>query len=53
VGDKTSNVEDFLEIVEMLEETDASNLGMNVIWIDDYNEIPAILKGVNQEDQEE
>lgn len=34
---------DFMKIAEVLEEQDANNLGLNVIWIDSYDEIPQIL----------
>ena len=34
---------DFIKIAEVLEEQDANNLGLNVIWIDRYEEIPKIL----------
>jgi len=33
----------FVRIVEHLEEEDASKLGLSVLWIDDFNEIPGIL----------
>jgi hypothetical protein len=45
-GDDAKNARDFMEIVEVLEETDANNLGMNVIWIDEYSEIPLFLKRI-------
>lgn len=48
-GDDADNATDFTRVVEMLEETDANNLGMNVIWIDDFAEIPAFLRGVSDE----
>ncbi|PHR26894.1 MAG: molecular chaperone Tir [Desulfotalea sp.] len=34
---------DFIKIAEMLEEQDANNLGLNIIWIDQYEEIPEFL----------
>lgn len=36
--------EDFIKMVELLEEQDANNLGLNVIWVDDYPEIAMVLK---------
>ncbi len=35
-----------LPILENIEEQDANNLGFNVIWINDYNEIPNVLKTI-------
>jgi hypothetical protein len=49
-GDEVRNAMDFMKIVEMLEETDANNLGMNVIWIDDYGEISEFLRGIAQDE---
>lgn len=37
--------EDFIKVTEALEEQDARNLGLNVIWVDDY---PDILKVLNR-----
>ncbi len=34
---------DFMKIAEVLEEQDANNLGLNVIWVDSYDEIPKLL----------
>ena len=48
-GDDVDNATDFTRVAEMLEETDANNLGMNVIWIDDFNEIPAFLREMGEE----
>jgi hypothetical protein len=45
-GNEARNARDFMEIVEVLEETDANNLGMNVIWIDEFSEIPKFLKQI-------
>lgn len=39
---------DFIKIAEVLEERDANNLGLNVIWIDDYSEIPKILNKLTE-----
>ena len=45
VPDKNKkNAEKFVKIVEFLEEQDANKLGLNVIWIDEYVEIPKILE---------
>jgi len=35
-----------VKIVESLEEQDANNLGLNVIWIDQFGEIPSILQRI-------
>ncbi len=32
--------------VEILEEADANSLGLNVIWVDDYDEIPGVLERI-------
>ncbi len=48
-GDDFENAADFMRIAEVLEETDANNLGMNVIWIDAYDEIPSFLRGLSEE----
>ncbi len=32
--------------VEILEEADANSLGLNVIWVDDYGEIPGVLERI-------
>lgn len=37
------SIPDLIRIVERLEEQDANNLGLNVIWVDEYAEIPGIL----------
>jgi hypothetical protein len=34
---------EMLRVAELLEESDARNLGLNIIWVDDYSEIPAFL----------
>lgn len=36
--------DDFVKMVELLEEQDSNNLGLNVIWIDRYEDIPELLK---------
>jgi len=33
-------------VARILEEQDAKNLGLNLIWVDDYNEIPTFLKSI-------
>ena len=33
----------------LLEEQDANELGLNVIWVDNFDEVPAILKKINPE----
>lgn len=35
---------EMLRVAELLEEADAKNLGLNVIWVDDYGEIPLLLR---------
>jgi hypothetical protein len=35
--------DDLVRVAESLEEQDANNLGLNVIWVDGYEEIPGIL----------
>lgn len=32
-----------IPVLQSIEEQDANNLGFNVIWINDYKEIPEIL----------
>jgi hypothetical protein len=51
-GDDIDNAIDFTRVAEMLEETDANNLGLNVIWIDDFAEIPVFLKGIAKEEED-
>ncbi len=36
--------EDLFTVAEMLEEQDANNLGLNVIWVNNFDEIPNILQ---------
>jgi len=43
---KVADIADFARIVELLEDQDSRNLGLNVIWIDDYTEIPKILRRI-------
>jgi hypothetical protein len=39
---------DIPRILENIEEQDAKKLGFNVIWINDFNEIPEILKKIRE-----
>jgi len=39
-------IHDFVKSSELLEEQDANNFGLNVIWINDYAEIPGILRKI-------
>jgi hypothetical protein len=34
------------EVSKLLEEQDANALGLNVIWIDDYGELPKLLEKI-------
>ncbi|RXT04175.1 SIR2 family protein [Ammoniphilus sp. CFH 90114] len=34
----------FIKMAELFEEQDANNLGLNVMWVNDYQEIPCILR---------
>jgi hypothetical protein len=44
---KSSDGADVLdEVSRLLEEQDANALGLNVIWMDDYDELPAILNEI-------
>jgi hypothetical protein len=43
---KFSNGDMLDEVSKLLEEQDANALGLNVIWIDDYNEIPTLLRDI-------
>jgi hypothetical protein len=38
--------DDLARLAIILEEQDANELGINVIWVDDYNEIPTLLRSV-------
>lgn len=40
---RAKDIADFSRIIELLEDQDSRNLGLNSIWIDDYVEIPEIL----------
>lgn len=43
---RTADIVDFARIVELLEDQDSRNLGLNVIWVDDYTEIPKIFQRI-------
>lgn len=36
--------EEFIKITETLEQQDAENLGLRVVWIQDHSEVPSVLK---------
>ncbi|MGH8810051.1 MAG: SIR2 family protein [Noviherbaspirillum sp.] len=36
----------FDDLARLLEEQDANTLGVNVIWVDDFEDIPAIIRGI-------
>lgn len=40
--------EKVIPIIENIEEQDANELGFNVIWVDEHNEIPGILKEIGK-----
>jgi hypothetical protein len=42
-GDVDSVLDD---LARLLEEQDANALGVNVIWVDDYDEIPELLRSI-------
>lgn len=44
---KPSVNDDFIKTQMLLEEQDANSLGLNVFWIDDFDEIPYILKRIS------
>jgi hypothetical protein len=35
------------EVSKLLEEQDANGLGLNVIWIDDFGELPGVLREIS------
>jgi hypothetical protein len=35
---------EMLRVAELLEESDARNLGLNIIWVDEYSEIPVFMR---------
>ena len=46
------NVRDCITIAELLEEQDARNLGLNVIWVDRFDEITRFLQRLASEDEQ-
>lgn len=46
IGYDSDNSDKFIRITEMLEEQDSKKLGLNVIWIDDFNDIPKFLERI-------
>ena len=46
IGYDSNNSDKFVRITEMLEEQDSKKLGLNVIWIDDFDEIPAFFERI-------
>lgn len=44
VGLAGSATREMLRVAEMLEELDAKNLGLNVIWVQQYDDIPVFLR---------
>jgi hypothetical protein len=37
------------DLARLLEEQDANALGINVIWVDDYNQIPDLIRSIRQQ----
>ncbi len=48
-GDKNFFTNNFIYMTELLEEQDARKLGLNVIWIKDFDEINSFLTRLNEE----
>jgi hypothetical protein len=46
IGNKSTDSDKFIRITEMLEEQDSKKMGLNVIWIDDYDEIPKFFERI-------
>ncbi|MDP3029294.1 MAG: TIR domain-containing protein [Deltaproteobacteria bacterium] len=46
---RAADIADFARIVELLEDQDSRNLGLNVIWVDEYTDIPKILRRIAEE----
>lgn len=44
--DKTVLAKDLVKLMEKFEEADAKSFGIGVIWINDYSQIPTILKKI-------
>lgn len=51
IPSETENYTPNDELARFLEEQDANTLGINVIWIDDFNEIPELLQKINSKQQ--
>ncbi len=49
VQEKLDYILEYLKINKILEEQDANNLGLKIIWVNDYIEIPSLLDKINQE----
>jgi len=45
-ADDADTAKRFVAMSEILEEQDSSNLGLNTIWVDDFDEIPPFLKSL-------
>lgn len=45
-ADNVEVAKDFVLMTEILEEQDSNNLGLKIIWVDDYDEIPPFLKSL-------
>ena len=43
------SIRNFERINESLQESFFNEIGVNIIWIDDYNEIPLLLKKIKGE----
>ncbi|AXH12573.1 SIR2 family protein [Halarcobacter bivalviorum] len=41
-------VNDLIKLMQKFEENDAISFGVGLIWVDDYNEIPLILKNIRE-----
>ncbi|MGU4650902.1 SIR2 family protein, partial [Escherichia coli] len=39
----------FIKTAEKFEEQDANNLGLNVIWVNDFQEIPPLLRQLTED----
>lgn len=47
LGDvEEERIHSFVRGAELLEEQDARNLGLHVIWVANYAEIPAVLRRI-------
>ena len=45
-ADDADTAKRFVAMSEILEEQDSNNLGLNTIWVDDFDEIPPFLKSL-------